>query len=191
MPGRAVVVAAEPRPAGRRARRADRTPDPGLGRRLRCPGQPDAARLRPHPCLSAFCGAAPSAGWTTTACLVRERSLPDGTRKRARFAAALDASAHGRLDHLRPEAGLGFDIRFHLHPDIQARLDGDRVHLSLPGGEAWTFEHDRVGRLALEPSCLLDRTSAEPRPSQQIVVSGRLHGRAIQIGWTLARSGVR
>lgn len=134
-------------------------------------------------------------GWLDSHGLTHLRELwlsPDGTRLQGEDSlAALDASAQGRLDHLRPEAGLGFDIRFHLHPDIQARLDGDRVHLSLPGGEAWTFEHDRVGRLALEPSCLLDRTSAEPRPSQQIVVSGRLHGRAIQIGWTLARSGVR
>ena len=45
------------------------------------------------------------------------------------------ASAQARLDQTRPEAGLGFDIRFHLHPDVQARMIGPEVHLTLPTGE--------------------------------------------------------
>lgn len=102
--------------------------------------------------------------------------------------AALDASAQSRLDQVRPPAGLAFDIRFHLHPDVQARHQGDEIHLTLPGGEEWRFAHDGVGRLHLEASCLLDRTLAAPRPSRQIVISADLTGRALQVGWTFARS---
>ncbi|MTH78150.1 heparinase II/III family protein [Paracoccus aestuariivivens] len=105
--------------------------------------------------------------------------------------AALDSSAQSKLDHARPTEGLAFDIRFHLHPDIEADQQAGHIQLTLPGGEQWQFSHDGVGRVRLEASCLLDRSHAEPRPSRQIVLSARLQGRAIQIGWTLARSGAR
>lgn len=105
--------------------------------------------------------------------------------------AALDASAQAVLDENRPETGIGFDIRFHLHPDIEAREHEQQIYLTLPSGDQWVFSHDGVGRVALEASCLLDRALAQPRPSRQIVLTARLSGRAIQIGWTLARSGAR
>ncbi|MFD2438926.1 heparinase II/III family protein [Paracoccus kondratievae] len=74
---------------------------------------------------------------------------------------------------------------------MQARQQGQEIHLTLPGGDEWLFSHDGVGELRLEASCLLDRALAEPRPSRQMVISARLQGRAIQICWTLARSGAR
>ena len=134
-------------------------------------------------------------GWLASHGLSHLRELwlsPDGAGLRGEDSlAALDASAQARLDALRPAEGLAFQIRFHLHPDIDARPDGDGIALALPGGDRWRFAHDGVGALALEPSCLLDRALAEPRPSRQIVLSARLLGRAIQIGWTLARTGAR
>jgi uncharacterized heparinase superfamily protein len=134
-------------------------------------------------------------GWLASHGLTQLRELwldPDGLGLRGEDSlAALDASAQARLDHVRPADGLAFDIRFHLHPDIQARLADGQVHLTLPAGEQWLFGHDGVGQLRLEVSCLLDRALAEPRPSRQIVISAALQGRAIQIGWTLARSGAR
>ena len=134
-------------------------------------------------------------GWLDSHGLTHLRELwlsPDGTSLQGEDSlAALDASAQTRLDQIRPEAGLAFDIRFHLHPDIRVRQQDQQVDLTLPGGDQWQFTHDGVGRIRLEASCLLDRTLAEPRPARQIVLSARLQGRAIQIGWTLARSGVR
>ncbi|WP_323716307.1 heparinase II/III family protein [Paracoccus aminovorans] len=134
-------------------------------------------------------------GWLASHGLTHLRELwldPDGLGLKGEDSlAALDASAQARLDQVRPEEGLGFEIRFHLHPEVQARIEGAEVHLTLPTGDAWVFSHDGVGQARLEASCLLDRALAEPRPSRQIVISASLQGRAIQIGWTLARSGAR
>ena len=134
-------------------------------------------------------------GWLASHGLTHLRELwlePDGLSLRGEDSlAALDASAQIRLDQVRPEDGLAFDIGFHLHPDIDARMQGQEVQLTLPNGEVWQFSHDGVGEARLEASCLLDRTLAEPRPSRQIVISAHLQGKAIQIGWTLAHSGAR
>ena len=134
-------------------------------------------------------------GWLASHGLTHLRELwlePDGLSLRGEDSlAALDASAQIRLDQIRPEEGLAFDLRFHLHPEIEARMQDQQVHLTLPNGEGWLFTHDGVGEARLEASCLLDRTLAEPRPSRQIVISARLQGKAIQIGWTLAHSGAR
>lgn len=134
-------------------------------------------------------------GWLASHGLTHLRELwldPDGLGLRGEDSlAALDASGQARLDQVRPAEGLAFEIRFHLHPEVQARLAGAEVELTLPGGEQWRFAHDGVGQVRLEASCLLDRAMAEPRPARQIVVSAVLQGRAIQIGWTLARSGAR
>lgn len=134
-------------------------------------------------------------GWLASHGLTHLRELwlaPDGLSLRGEDSlAALDASAQARLDQVRPAEGLAFDIRFHLHPEVQARLAGQNVHLTLPTGDEWLFSHDGVGQARLEASCLLDRAQAQPRPSRQIVISADLQGRAMQIGWTLARSGAR
>lgn len=134
-------------------------------------------------------------GWLDSHGLTCLRELwldPDGSRLQGEDSlAALDASAQSRLEHDRPAEGLVFDIRFHLHPEIEAVQDGAEVLLTLPTGDIWRFSHDGAAQLRLEGSCLLDRGQAAPRPSRQIVLSARLQGRAIQIGWTLARSDAR
>lgn len=134
-------------------------------------------------------------GWLDSHGLTHLRELwlsPDGVTLQGEDSlAALDASAQARLDRIRPDRGLAFDIRFHLHPDIEARQEAQEIVLTLPGGDEWRFGHDGVGALTLEASCLLDRNLAEPRPARQIVLSALLQGRAIQIGWTLARGFAR
>ncbi|MFD1794807.1 heparinase [Paracoccus aurantiacus] len=105
--------------------------------------------------------------------------------------AALDIAGQGRLAQVQTNMpdGVGFEIRFHLHPDVDAFRDGDAVRLHLPGGEEWYFSHDLVAELRLEPSAWLETGLAEPRPSVQIVLAHRLSGDAVQIGWTFMRAG--
>ena len=133
--------------------------------------------------------------WEGTHGLSHLRELylsPDGDELRGEDTlAALDIAGQGRLDQLLtnlPE-GIGFEIRFHLHPDIDAVQDGDAARLMLPGGEEWYFSHDLVGELRLEPTAWLEPGLTAPRPGVQIVLTHRLTGHAIQIGWTFMRAG--
>jgi uncharacterized heparinase superfamily protein len=90
----------------------------------------------------------------------------------------------GRLE------GVVFDLRFHLHPDVDARLDmgGAAVSLGLKSGEIWVFRHDGAGKLSLEPSVYLERTRLRPRPTRQIVLSGLAVDFETRLGWTLAKA---
>ncbi len=100
---------------------------------------------------------------------------------RARFGAVLDRS---RLE------GIGFAIRFHLHPDVDATLDlgGTAVSMQLRSGEIWVFRHDGVAKLSLDPSVYLENGRINPRPTLQIVLSGLAHDVETRIGWTLAKA---
>ena len=100
---------------------------------------------------------------------------------RRRFEVALEAS---RM------AGVPFDIRFHLHPDVDSALDlgGTAVSLALKSGEIWVFRHDGTAELALEPSVYLQAGRLKPRPARQIVLSAVVLDYACQIGWTLAKA---
>jgi uncharacterized heparinase superfamily protein len=100
---------------------------------------------------------------------------------RRRFEAALDDS---RME------GLRFDIRFHLHPDVDAAIDmgGAAVSLALKSSEIWVFRHDGVGEMTLEPSVYLQKGRLKPRPSRQIVLSAVVMDYACQICWTLAKA---
>lgn len=100
--------------------------------------------------------------------------------QRRRFDAMLDAGAL---------AGIGFAIRFHLHPDVDAAIDlgGRAVSLALRSGEVWVLRCE--GALpALEPSVYLEAGRLRPRATQQIVLAGRALTPAVQIGWTLAKA---
>lgn len=133
--------------------------------------------------------------WVGTHGLSHLRELylsPDGDELRGEDTlAALDIDGQGRLEQLLTNMpdGIGFDIRFHLHPDIDASHDGDAVRLVLPGGEEWYFSHDLIAELRLEPSAYLESGLPEPRPSLQIVLGHRLVTHAVQIGWTFMQAG--
>ncbi len=87
-------------------------------------------------------------------------------------------------------AGLRYDIRFHLHPDVDAELDlgGSAVSMALKSGEIWVFRFDGAAKLSLEPSVYLEKVRLKPRATKQIVLSGRAMEYATRIRWTLAKA---
>lgn len=86
--------------------------------------------------------------------------------------------------------GIGYDIRFHLHPDVDAALDlgGAAVSMALKSGEIWVFRHDGVGKLSVEPSVYLEKGRLKPRATKQIVLSGRAMEYATRTRWTLSKA---
>ena len=114
--------------------------------------------------------------------LVGEDILLTATDKAKRqFDKAMDASGL---------SGIGFDIRFHLHPDVDAALDlgGAAVSMALKSGEIWVFRHDGAGKLSVEPSVYLEKGRLKPRATKQIVLSGRAMEYATRIRWTLSKA---
>ncbi|MBE1294670.1 heparinase II/III family protein [Phycobacter azelaicus] len=86
--------------------------------------------------------------------------------------------------------GIGFDIRLHLHPEVDATLDlgGAAVSMALKSGEIWVFRHDGTCDLKLEPGVYLEKTRLKPRASKQIVLSGRVIDYATRVRWTLSKA---
>jgi uncharacterized heparinase superfamily protein len=106
---------------------------------------------------------------------------------------AMDANAKRRFDRAMDAvslAGIGFDIRFHLHSDVDATLDlgGAAISMALKSGEVWVFRHDGQYDLALEPSVYLEKGRLKPRSSRQIVLSGRAMDYATRVRWTLSKA---
>lgn len=105
---------------------------------------------------------------------------------------ALDASDEKRFDQAAKPfglQGLPFDIRFHLHPDIDAAVDmgGTAVSLALKSGELWVFRVDGAVRMAIEPSVFLEKNRLTPRSTQQIVLSAHAKGYATRTRWSFAK----
>jgi uncharacterized heparinase superfamily protein len=106
---------------------------------------------------------------------------------------AMSAADRRHYDEIFERGGLqgtAFDIRFHLHPDVDAALDmgGAAVSMALKSGEIWIFRHDGIADLRLEPSVYLEKGRMRPRAAQQIVLSARVLDFACQIGWTLSKA---
>jgi uncharacterized heparinase superfamily protein len=106
---------------------------------------------------------------------------------------ALDAAAKRRFDARMEAAGLqgvAFQLRFHLHPEVDAALDlgGAAVSMALRSGEIWVFRHEGQGTLALEPSVYLERGRLRPRATKQVVLSHRAMGYATRLRWSLAKA---
>ena len=99
---------------------------------------------------------------------------------RPRFDAALDATG---LD------GIPYEIRFHLHPDVDVSLDmgGHAASMALMSGEIWILRCDNSATMALEPSVYLEKTRLKPRATKQIVLSGRAMEYATRTRWSLAK----
>ncbi|WP_372894175.1 heparinase II/III family protein, partial [Rhodosalinus sp.] len=111
------------------------------------------------------------------------------------FLVALEAADERRFDAARSAGklrGVGWQIRFHLHPDAEARLDaaGAGVSVALPSQEVWVFrpEPGPRTRLTLEPSVYLERGRLRPRATQQIVLSGRAVEYGTRVRWSLAKA---
>lgn len=85
-----------------------------------------------------------------------------------------------------------FTARFHLHPDVRARMvEHQMALLETPGGQRWRLRTDAPG-ISIEPSIYWG--GAAPRESLQIVLSGAAdpmgHGLSPpnRIRWALART---
>ena len=104
----------------------------------------------------------------------------EDTQKR-RFEAAMNE---------RRLSGVPFDIRFHLHPEVDAAVDmgGSVISMALKSGEIWIFRHDGTQRLSLEPSVFLEQRRLKPRATQQIVLSGRATQFATRVRWSLSKA---
>ncbi|TDE36029.1 heparinase II/III family protein [Antarcticimicrobium sediminis] len=87
-------------------------------------------------------------------------------------------------------SGVGFDIRLHLHPEVDAALDlgGAAVSMALKSGEIWVFRHDGGDSLSLQPSVYLEKGRLKPRASKQIVLSGRALDYRTRVRWTLSKA---
>ncbi len=136
-------------------------------------------------------------GWSATHGLTHSRDLlltHDGRRFAGEDALVAQSFAEqARFEQLLSEgrmAGVGFAVRFHLHPDVDAAVDlgGTAISLALKSGEIWVFRHDGTAALTLEPSVYLEKGRLRPRPTRQIVLSARAMAPQTRIGWTLAKA---
>ena len=86
--------------------------------------------------------------------------------------------------------GIGFEIRFHLHPEVDATLDlgGAAVSMALKSGEIWVFRHDGTTELTLEAGAYLEATRLKPRATRQIVLTGRAINPATRVRWSLSKA---
>lgn len=101
----------------------------------------------------------------------------------------LEAKDERRFDKAGPD-GVGWTIRFHLHPDVEAAPEatGTTIRLTLKSGEIWVFDHDGHAELALLPSVYLENGRLTPSPTQQVVLSGRSLAYATRVRWSLAKA---
>jgi uncharacterized heparinase superfamily protein len=84
-------------------------------------------------------------------------------------------------------------VRFHLHPRVNAQLEGGggedtAVRLSLPGGAVYRF-FSVGGALAIDDSVYLGRSDI-PERTRQIVLTAPCAGSATRIKWALRRMDV-
>jgi len=91
-------------------------------------------------------------------------------------------------DLLEGGAGWPFSLRFHLHPDVKARIDSGAVELALPRGQSWRFRASG-GRLGLEASVYLGGGLA--RSTEAIVVAGRTGPGGAAVKWAFRASARR
>ncbi len=136
-------------------------------------------------------------GWAASHGLTAGRSLTlgqDGRRlSGVDTLTALTAVARRRFEDmmtLTRMEGAGFAIRFHLHPEVDARLDmaDTAVSMALRSGEIWVFRFSGPASLTLDPSAYLEKGRINPRPCTQIVLRGQARGFETRIGWTLAKA---
>lgn len=125
-------------------------------------------------------------GYTSRYGLVHRRILmlrDDGTELRGE-------------DLLAPSSGkgksgkVGFAIRFHLAPGIEACLseDGKGAGLALPDGSYWQFRTGGEGRVTIEESLWADG-QGRPHPIQQLVIQGMVSRGGGTFAWLLKKMG--
>ena len=95
------------------------------------------------------------------------------------FEAALDKTAL---------KGLPFNVRFHLHPDVDVSIDmgGNAVSLALMSGEVWLLRADDAD-IVVEPSVYLEKTRLKPRATKQVVLKGRAKTYVSRLRWSMSK----
>lgn len=90
-------------------------------------------------------------------------------------------------DAVEAETPQRFAIRFHLHPSVQASVqgEGESVLLRLPSGQSWRFRAEGAV-MALEESIYMGGT--EPKRTDQIVLIGDESSEQ-QVKWALSKIG--
>ena len=101
-----------------------------------------------------------------------------------------DEAQFDRMMDKRKLQGIPFQIRFHLHPDVDVELDmgGSAVSMALKSGEIWVFRHDGRAKLSVERSVYLEKGRLKPRASKQVVLSAAAMDYATRVRWTLAKA---
>jgi uncharacterized heparinase superfamily protein len=112
------------------------------------------------------------------------RGVFGARHRRLLYMSASGEAVHGEdlVESAEPQP---FTIRFHLHPDVQASLQGDgtSVLLRLKSGAFWRLRVDGV-QAALEESVYLG--GAEQRRSEQVVLTGFADGPQ-SVKWALSK----
>lgn len=88
------------------------------------------------------------------------------------------------------QGGIGFSVRFHLHPDAipHESHDNDEIIIELKSGEVWVFRHEGSSELKLAPSVFLEKGKLEPRATNQIVLTSRVIDYSGHVSWTLSKT---
>lgn len=102
--------------------------------------------------------------------------------------ATLNDADNAKFEETRGPEGMPYKIRFHLHPDVVAQIDGQVVFLGLKSGETWVFTHDGVAELSIIPSVYLQNGRLRPLGTHQVVLSGRAMAYATRVRWSLAKA---
>ena len=106
---------------------------------------------------------------------------------------ALDDAAKRRFEKAMDEVelqGIPYQLRFHLHPEVDAAVDmgGAAVSLALKSGELWVFRTDARAVVTLEAGVYLEKGRLKPRSAQQIVISARAVDFASRLRWSLEKA---
>lgn len=106
---------------------------------------------------------------------------------------ALEDGHKKRLSKVLDEAlepGVLFQIRFHLHPDVDAELDmgGAAASFALKSGEIWVLRSDNTATMTLEPSVYLEKGRLKPRACWQVVLTARANSEATRVRWSLSKA---
>ena len=124
-------------------------------------------------------------GWRTNFGVDHERRLAlahDGARLEGE-----DVFVTVHEGRLGPEGG-PFELRFHLHPSVQAGPagDGNSIALMVPSGEIWRFSCEGLAP-QIEDSIFFAAPDGA-RATRAIVIAGRIQ-EASTIRWSLVRTG--
>jgi uncharacterized heparinase superfamily protein len=91
------------------------------------------------------------------------------------------------IDPNQPVAPRRFEVRFHLHPSVQASLlaNHEAALLKLPSGAGWRFRSGGAA-IRLEDSIYMGRRG-DARRSQQLVLTGETHEGDRIVKWAIRR----